>query len=210
MPPEIASAHLAKLGIPADARFILHIGGNNWYKNRIGALRIFNALRRLLADPGLKLVMAGKPLTDALLTEASQLGLDRALLQITSPSDGELNALYSSAMLLLFPSLGEGFGWPIIEAQACGCPVVTSARPPMDEIAGSGAIFIDPSAPEAAASVIAGSLSRLDQLRDAGLENARRFDVNQMSLAYIRLYENIMHRQAGFDWCPRTDSNGPA
>jgi hypothetical protein len=47
-----------------------------------------------------------------------------------------LEVAYSSAGLLLFPSLAEGFGWPIIEAQACGCPVLTTAEPPRNEIGG--------------------------------------------------------------------------
>jgi len=53
-----------------------------------------------------------------------------------------LEALYSVAAAFLFPSLEEGFGWPLIEAQACGCPVITTARPPMSEVAGDAACYL--------------------------------------------------------------------
>ena len=69
-------------------------------------------------------------------------------------SHEELRALYASATALLFPSLQEGFGWPVIEAQACGCPVFTSDLAPMNEIGGEGAVYVDPKNPAAIADAI--------------------------------------------------------
>ena len=60
--------------------------------------------------------------------------LSGAFEEVLGPSDEMLNSLYIGAECMLFPSLHEGFGWPIIEARALGCPVVTSNRPPMCEI----------------------------------------------------------------------------
>ena len=51
---------------------------------------------------------------------------------------------------MLFPSFQEGLGWPILEAQACGCPVATSGRSPMNEVGGDAAIYIDPDSPASA------------------------------------------------------------
>ena len=53
-----------------------------------------------------------------------------------------MQAVYSRARALLFPSLAEGFGWPLVEAQACGCPVITTDEPPMNEVAGDAAHYL--------------------------------------------------------------------
>ena len=62
---------------------------------------------------------------------------------ITNLSDKYINNAYSGAICLLFPSLDEGFGWPIIEAMASGCPVITTNRAPMNEIGGRAAFYIN-------------------------------------------------------------------
>lgn len=62
---------------------------------------------------------------------------------ITDLSDEFINNAYSGAICLLFPSLDEGFGWPIIEAMASGCPVITTNEAPMNEVGGMAAIYID-------------------------------------------------------------------
>ncbi|WP_198660029.1 glycosyltransferase [Acidithiobacillus ferrivorans] len=73
----------------------------------------------------------------------------------TGPVDNEnLRALYSGAALLLFPSLQEGFGWPIVEAQACGCLVATTNRAPMTAVGGQGDIYFDVSDACGAAAAI--------------------------------------------------------
>ena len=75
--------------------------------------------------------------------------------ELVSVQNEDLRALYSTATALLFPSFQEGFGWPIIEAQACGCPVITSNRTPMTEVGENAAIYINPDSPEEAAREIA-------------------------------------------------------
>jgi len=62
---------------------------------------------------------------------------------VTNLSDQYINNAYSGALCLLFPSLDEGFGWPIIEAMASGCPVITTNRSPMNEVGGNAAFYID-------------------------------------------------------------------
>jgi glycosyltransferase involved in cell wall biosynthesis len=61
---------------------------------------------------------------------------------MTDVSDRQLSAIYSLAAVLLFPSLEEGFGWPVAEAMACGCPVITTAAAPMTEVGGDAAVYI--------------------------------------------------------------------
>jgi len=91
--------------------------------------------------------------------------------------------------MLLFPSLYEGFGWPIVEAQSCGCMVVTSNREPMQEVAGGAAILVDPEQPEEAAAGIAAGWPRRDALRAAGLLNVQRFGRQEIMGGYEMFFK---------------------
>lgn len=182
-----ARTHLRALGVPTDRRFYLHVGGNQWYKNRLGVLRIYEALR-VLAEESAHLVMVGKPYTGAMRTFIEEKSLAGRVHECVDVTNEELRGLYSEAEALIYPSLREGFGWPIVEAQACGCPVFTTDRPPMTEIGGGAAKYIDPERPDEAARTICRNLSRLDRLRQAGLQNARRFGTAEMVDAYVEEY----------------------
>ncbi len=91
------------------------------------------------------------------------------------PSDAELAALYRGARCLVYPSLYEGFGIPVLEAMACGTPVVTSRGGATEEVAGGAAVLVDAAEPEAIAAGIAEAESRRDELVRLGLERARGF-----------------------------------
>ena len=88
--------------------------------------------------------------------------------------DEELAALYRGARCLVFPSLYEGFGLPVIEAMACGTPVVTSRGGATEEVAGGAAVLVDALDPDAIAAGIAEAEARRDELRRLGLERAAR------------------------------------
>lgn len=192
---------MMKLGLPADARYLLHVGGNVWYKNRLGALRIFAELRKSPQLAGIRFVMAGKPWSPEMRAFAKTAGLEDSTVEAVSVSDESLKALYSGAVALLFPSLEEGFGWPVLEAQACGCPVITSNRAPMTEIAGDAAIYIDPTDPEAAAQTILSRWSSLPALREAGFRNLERFTEDKVAASYSEVYQKLWsaHRPSGRD-----------
>ena len=91
--------------------------------------------------------MAGKPPTADMQRLVKEEGLAGRIIFLTRVSNEQLCALYSRAEALLFPSLRERFGWPIVEAQACGCPVVTSDRPPMNCLGGSATLLANPEDP---------------------------------------------------------------
>ena len=190
MPREKIGAVLAKLNANIGQRYFLHIGGNQWYKNRVGVLKLFRSLQELPRFREVQLVMAGKPWTAEMRAVYSESNRGNVV-EVVDPSNDEVQALYSGAIALLFPSLQEGFGWPLLEAQACGCPVVTSDRAPMTEIAADSAIFIDPKDPTSGALKIDRELHDRHRLIMAGFENLKRFDKDSVMRQYSDLYREI-------------------
>ena len=128
--------------------YVLSIGSEEPRKNMENLLQAF---RILLEDyPALKLVKVGKPNTQNRLTTlgyVEELNLVDKIIFLDYVAETELPALYSGARLLLFPSLLEGLGMPILEAMASGCPVVTSNRSPMAELVDSELLTADPESP---------------------------------------------------------------
>jgi glycosyltransferase involved in cell wall biosynthesis len=170
--------------------FVLHVGSNLRRKNREGILRIF---ARCQHEWNGQLVFVGEKLNDTLTAQANALGLANRIVQLGNRESAELEVLYNCATALLFPSRFEGFGWPIIEAQACGCPVLCSSAGPMAEIAGEGALVHPPEDEEG----FARDLLRLtDPSENAlwstkALENAQRFTTPRMIAAYVDLYRSL-------------------
>jgi len=171
-----------------QAPFFLHVGNNHPRKNRLHLLRILAKL--LVSHPALphRLVLVGGPIGPEEVSVIGATGLGERVIALKNVDNEQLRALYSGAIALIFPSLLEGFGWPIIEAQACGCPVFVSNRRPMTDIGGEAAIHIDPVDPEAAATVIGASLPTLHQRRQASLRNAQRFTAQAMMDKYLAAY----------------------
>ena len=185
-----AESRLRRLSVDPRQAFVLHVGGNQWYKNRLGVMRIFSSLRRMTTPDSFKLVMVGKPWTTEMRQYVADHELTNVALELTAVADEDLRALYSTATVMLFPSLEEGFGWPIVEAQACGCPVATSKRSPMDEVAGDAAIYVDPENPDSAAATLKNAFNSLPGIREASLRNAERFRSGMIG-SYIALYEKV-------------------
>lgn len=172
--------------------FVLHVGSNLVRKNREGALRIF---ARASEGTDLRLVLAGQALTPELLRLADKLQIRSQITSIVGPSIEIIEALYNRAVALIFPSRFEGFGWPPIEAQACGCPVVASNIPSLLEAVGKSAA-LHPVEDEIG---MAESIRRLasdpeyrQELRRRGLENVRsRFQTARMMEDYVSLYQEL-------------------
>jgi glycosyltransferase involved in cell wall biosynthesis len=190
---EASSPFLASVGLRPDEPYFFHIGGNHWYKNRGAAIEIFAEIRKLPQYAGARLVMAGGPMLPELRAMAQKHQLCDALIEAVGLSNEQLEALYSRALATLFPSIEEGFGWPIVEAQACGCPVVTTDRPPMNEVAGGAAIVIDPARPEIAACTIASALKDTARMRAEGLRNAASYTTERMLEQCEALYCQVVN-----------------
>ncbi len=167
--------------------FFLGVGGGHWYKNRTGLISIFSELQKSPGMPN-QLVYVG-PQLDAEQNEIlARHGLADAVVRLSGVSNEQLRAAYAAAEGLIFPSWEEGFGWPIAEAQACGCPVFTSNREPMTEVGGDAACYIDPADPVGAAARIAAALPNRATMREAGLRQAARWDTVRMLDGYEAEY----------------------
>jgi glycosyltransferase involved in cell wall biosynthesis len=167
--------------------FVLNVGGGQWYKNRHGLLEIYAGLRQRLTPPP-RLLMVGKPLSAELNARVDQLGLRDDLVQLSTISEPELQALYSLAEAFLFPSWHEGFGWPVAEAQVCGCPVFTSDRAPMTEVGGDAAVYLDPASPVSAVERILEAWPRRAEMAERGLARAGEWSRALMIERYVAAY----------------------
>jgi glycosyltransferase involved in cell wall biosynthesis len=116
------------------------------------------------------------------------------IIQFPHCSDEELRALYSRAQLLLAPSLYEGFGLPVLEAMACGCPVLVGNRSSLPEIVGRAGIQVDPFQVEA---IVRGIRQVLDdpglsrELRHQGLQRAREFTWEKTTRIVLNTYKAL-------------------
>ena len=106
-------------------------------------------------------------------------------------SDEELAALYRGARCLVYPSLYEGFGIPVLEAMACGTPVVTGAGGATEEVAGGAAVLIDPRDLESIAGGIEHASSKHDELAARGLDRARRFTWDRVAAETWNVYQEV-------------------
>jgi glycosyltransferase involved in cell wall biosynthesis len=168
--------------------YFFHLGGNQWYKNRKGVAEIYSQLIQYPEYKRHKLVLAGKPWPDDLKDKINVLGIKNQVIEISDLTNEEIRAFYSTTEALIFPSLQEGFGWPIAEAQACGCKVITTGRPPMTEVGGDAAIYIEPEIPVKAAEIIHSQLHAKKDVTTKSIENAKRFSMEAMIAAYTAGY----------------------
>jgi alpha-1,3-rhamnosyl/mannosyltransferase len=105
--------------------------------------------------------------------------------------DAELAALYRGARCVVYPSLYEGFGLPVLEAMACGTPVVTSQGTAMEDVAGGAAVLVDPLSVSAIGEGIREAISRREELGPAGLARARSFTWDRAADAVVELWREL-------------------
>jgi glycosyltransferase involved in cell wall biosynthesis len=110
-------------------------------------------------------------------------------------SNTELPAIYSQALIMLYPSLRESFGIPVLEAMACGVPVITSNTSSLPEVADDAAVLVDPNKPEE----IAGAISRLiedsalcNELVEKGYRQSAKFSWKAMAIKVLEIYKEVV------------------
>ena len=128
-------------------KYILHVGSDAWYKNRKGVLKSFIFSNEKQKDVINKLVFVGPSLKSHELDpeiESWRKKNNDKIIVLSDLSEGQLNSLYLSAKLLIFPSYIEGFGWPPMEAIARGCPTIATKTGAIYEILKDNVIYTDP------------------------------------------------------------------
>ena len=127
---------LRAAGFPeAPHGVLLHIGGGQWYKNQAGVIAMYAHYAAQEAHPLPLWCISPKP-NAAVRSALGKLGEKGQVSFMQNLPSRTIQAAYCYADAFLFPSLAEGFGWPLIEAQACGCPVITTDAAPMNEVGG--------------------------------------------------------------------------
>jgi glycosyltransferase involved in cell wall biosynthesis len=125
-----------------DTGCLLHVGAGQWYKNSVGIIELYVEYCKKTEDAKPLIMVSPNP-NEILKKSLDNVPENGTVKFVQGLSIDVLEALYSYADIFLFPSLEEGFGWPIIEAQACGCRVVTTNLAPMNEIGGPSAIYLE-------------------------------------------------------------------
>ena len=183
-------ALLSALRLPE--RFLLY-PANLWpHKNHA---RLLEALARV-RDRELGLVLAGQTYGRGrrLAAQARRLGLEDRLRHVGQVEPAVLAALYRRAMAVVIPSLHEGFGFPALEAMACGCPVASSGRGGLWEASGEAALQFDPERPEEIAGAIeqlVGDAERRARLVAAGLGLAARYTWQAAAERHLEVYRRV-------------------
>jgi glycosyltransferase involved in cell wall biosynthesis len=175
-------------------KFLLFVGGLNPLKNFSNLLKAYCLLRSEIPH---KLVAVGfkRWKFEGDLKLVTQLGLEKDVLFTGFVPDEDLPAIYNLADLFVFPSLYEGFGIPVLEAMASGCPVVTTKTGCSREIAGDAAILVDPRNPEEIAQGISRILSKPELRRhmiEKGLSQASHFNWEKTARETLSLIEHLI------------------
>ena len=181
-------------------RFVLYFGGFDMRKNVPRLIEAYARLPEVLRRE-YQLVIAGRyqhlghPLYPDPRQTVRRLGLDGNVIFTGQIREQDKAPLYSAATVFAFPSLYEGFGMPVLEAMACGTPVVTSNVSALPEVAGDAGLLVNPYEPAAISEALAElleSAARRDDLARRGLERARRFTWPQVAEQTVRVYKQIL------------------
>ena len=155
---------------PEQCDYILHVGSDSWYKNRISVVKSFIKACKIQPERKLKLIFVGPVLqvheSSLEIENWIKANKDRVLF-LNNVKEEVLNYLYSNASLLLFPSFIEGFGWPPLEANIRGCQVICSRVGALGEILDKIATFIDPRNQKQINYAVCNLLNNPNQKRDS-------------------------------------------
>ncbi len=194
------------LALSVREGYLLHVGANVWYKNKQGVLELYNAWREQTSKP-LPLIMIGSLPGPELINWVQKKAWGKDVVFLEHVQEEFLVNAYSGATALLFPSLEEGFGWPVAEAMACGCPVVTTNKAPMTEVGGNAAFYLArrPADNDAAAGWAQEGAKIIHQLvnlsaeerslvTQTGFLQVKKFNARKVLIEVDALYHHILHQ----------------
>ncbi len=178
-----------------DFPYFLYVGK---IQNRKNIVRLIHAFYHLKQETGTdaKLILIGRrmPPLDNIDAVIKELGLRDEIVEFGYVANEELPIFYNRAISFVFPSLWEGFGIPVVEAMACGTPVITSRISSLPEISGEAAILVDPYQEYEIAAAMYGIMtdtSLRDKLRKEGLERARKFSWQETARKTLEAYRRM-------------------
>ncbi len=175
-------------------RFFLHVTNGKPYKN---TPRVIEAFIKATGDSDLCLAIVGRtsvftPDIQALVAGSSA---EKRINFLGSVDDEDVVSLFQTARALIFPSLFEGFGLPVIEAMACGCPVITSTRGSLGQVAGNAAFIVNPESVDEISDAIL-RLENDEPLRQLlvkkGLERAQQFSWRKAALEMLNVFKQVV------------------
>ncbi len=189
----------ARYGIARE--YILSVGSLQPRKNLVRLIQAYIHLRRRDEEVEHQLVIVGKKgwLYGDIFRAAQQSPFSRDILFTGYVPEEDLPALYSGATVFVYPSIFEGFGLPVLEAMACGVPVITSHSSSLPEVVGEAALMVNPYDERA----IEGALAQLlwdealrRELSERGLRRARQFSWRRTAELTLRVYEEVARGRA--------------
>ena len=196
-PVEADDILITKLGLNPKNKIILTVGQYAPYKNHEAVIHSFAKACSMRTDIDLVLVQRQGPKAKKLLETAAKLGVKNRVFILRDLKIDELISLYSSASLLLHPSLCEGFGHPLVEAMACGCPVITSNQSAMPEVTDNAALLVDPKDTDKIAEAIGRVLDDNDlanSMIERGYARVEKLQWKQFAKENLNLYRQILNR----------------
>jgi len=185
--------------------FILYVGRLQARKNLARLVASYARVRKLGFRH--KLIFVGKP--DSLFQQVSarirELEIREDVIQLGYVPGADLPSLYNAAEVFIYPSLYEGFGLPVLEAMACGTPVITTQSSSLAEVAGDACLLVDPvdeSSIASALECILGDRGLRERLSQAGLKRSSQFSFEKTAQQTLGVYERVLHgKNAGRENC---------
>jgi len=195
-PCTVPAAFYERYSLSPQSQYILHISSGEPRKNLPTLVRAFAEVRR--RHPDVKLLKVGRTLYleahRQLQEQITHLGLGNAVVFIEDVPDHDLVFFYNASRVFAFPSRAEGFGFPVLEAMACGTPVVCSAAGSLPEVAGEAALFADPDDVDGLARAICRVLedeALREQLRERGRQQAAKFTWARTARETVEVYRAV-------------------
>ena len=191
--PATDAARRARLGIRGE--YLLHVGNHKPHKNAEGLLKVYQLLLHDGRGPVPQLLMVGGfPPDGELARRAETMGLGEAVRCLGRIERHELAAVFRGATAFVYPTLYEGFGLPVLEAMACGVPVVAGDVPAIREVAGDAAVRVNPRDVVALVGAVRHLLEQPElqaQLRERGRKRALEFSWRRAAEATVEVYRSV-------------------
>ncbi|MEX2426188.1 MAG: glycosyltransferase family 1 protein [Thermomicrobiaceae bacterium] len=204
-PLDVNESTRLRYGLSTDQRYLIYVGSEDPRKNLEALLRALSIVRQERSD--VALLKVGRAHFEQertrLVNLATKLGISHAVQFLDDVPEDDLPSLYNLAHICVMPSLYEGFGFPVLEAMACGTPVICSNAASLPELVGDAALLIDPG--PGAEKSMAQHISRIlndDDLRRAlshkGLDQAARFTWERSTSRMLDVYRETERASRGY------------